>query len=550
MPIADQFLTDSEALLTEIYSGFNPFELPPEGAYVDCESVRGNWDVRRELGRKITRSKRPTCQLYSGHIGGGKSTELKQLQGYLEEAHYKVVYFAIDDDDIEPQDAEYADILFACTRHLVESVTLERDRNPLVKWMEERWDSLKDLAFTELAFEGLSLEQQIGQFRKISALFKAVPDRRRDIRQMINANTPSLVDALNEFIEEAERSLPEQYHRGLVVIVDNLDRIAEKREGEDKPSNYDEIFINRSEMLRGLNCHLIYTIPLALLYSIRVTQLEDMYDTTEVLPMIAVRWRDGQINPQGLGKLKELVRRRIELVHPQLSRTLEGAVNDLNSPAIFESPEALEQLCVMSGGHVRILMQLVQRAIDWTETLPITAKAVNKAIVDQQATYLQAIPDNDWKLLAETHRTSEYKRDPAHVELLRNRCLLEYSDYDEETGETIHWYDVHPLVEAIPKFQTALASLKPQTQPVQPSQKTIHRMSLPKPSSSKEQELYHKQLALLKQKNPNWAFIEDNPREHELEAILMIHKDENYTNLHGAYIVERYLTEMINKVVF
>ena len=73
-----------EALLTEIYSSFEPFKPPVKEAYVDCQEVRGRWDVVRELGRRITRSKEPTCQLYTGHRGVGKSTELLRLKEFLE----------------------------------------------------------------------------------------------------------------------------------------------------------------------------------------------------------------------------------------------------------------------------------------------------------------------------------------------------------------------------------------------------------------------------------------------------------------------------------
>ena len=134
-----------EALLTEIYSSFEPFKPPVKEAYVGGQEVRGRWDVVRELGRRITRSKEPTCQLYTGHRGVGKSTELLRLKEFLEGQGYFGVYFAADNEDIEPQDAEYADILFACTRHLVQDLRVD-NHNPLVQWLQERWESMKDLA--------------------------------------------------------------------------------------------------------------------------------------------------------------------------------------------------------------------------------------------------------------------------------------------------------------------------------------------------------------------------------------------------------------------
>lgn len=441
-------------LLTEIYSSFEPFYPPSKETYVDCQQVRGGWEVIRELGRKITRSKRPTCQLYTGHRGVGKTTELLRLCEYLKAQQYFVVYFAADSEDIEPQDAEYADILFACARHLVEAVKLQA-HNPLLVWMKERWASLQDLAVTEFEFEGLSLEGQIAQFAKITANLRATPDKRREIRRKINANTPSLVDALNEFIEVAQEAVDPDC-RGLVMIADNLDRIVETKQAGE-PSNYDEIYLNRSEILRGLACHIIYTVPIAMVYSERSTRLEDNYDKPDVLPMIMVRNADGSINEAGLAKLRELVCRRLKGVDPRLEQTLTSEVEGIGVPAIFDDAETLDQLCLMSGGHVRNLMQLIQKSIDWTDVLPIQAKAARRAIEEARETYRRSIQAHQWETLARVYQSKQVDNDEEHLRLLLNRCLLEYRYYDN--NETLQiWYNVHPLIEGISKFQATLAT--------------------------------------------------------------------------------------------
>ncbi len=446
----------SEELLIEIYSSFEPFQPPSKEAYVDCQEVRGKWDVIRELGRKITRSRKPTCQLYTGHRGVGKSTELSRLKEYLEKNKYFVVYFAADELDIEPQDTDYAEILFACTRHLVEEIKLI-NHNPLLQWLEQRWVSLRDLALTEVEFEGLSLEAQVSQFAKIMANLKAVPDKRRELRKRINNHTPSLINALNDFIIQAREVLPPEKNQGLVIIVDNLDRIVETKE-EGKPSNYDEIYLNRSEMLKGLECHVIYTVPITMVYSGRATRLEDNYDTPDVLPMVMVRNFDNSANQQGLNKLKELISRRIQIIDSRLTQTLVGSVEGLEIPPVFDNSETLDKLCLMSGGHVRNLMQLIQKAIDWTEELPITAQAVNRAVEEARQTYRRQIQEDQWDLLANVYHHRQIKRDEAHLRLLLNRCLLEYRYYDEnEALQT--WCNVHPLVEGIRQFQEALSRI-------------------------------------------------------------------------------------------
>ena len=434
-----------DELLTEIYNVFQPFEPPPEGTYVNCEEVRGRWDVVRELGKQIVRSKQPTCQLYSGHRGVGKTTELLRLRDYLEGRDYHVVYFAVE-DDVETQDAEYADILFACTKNLVQSVQL-RDHNPLVEWMRERWQSLKDLALTDLEFDSLSLEQQVSQFAKITASVQAVPDIRRDLRKKLSDSTPSLLAALNGFIAEAQRQISPDC-KGIVVIADNLDRIAEN--STDGRSNFDEIYINRSEPMRGLACHVIYTVPIQMIYSPRVTRLEDYYSKPDVLPMVMVKSLAGEVNQAGVDKLREIICRRLQRVDSRLTEDIDTRV--------FDSAETLNRLCMMSGGHMRVLMQLLQRAMDWIDELPITAEAAQIAIEEQRNTYQMAIRGNRWAVLAQAHRSKQFDNEDLSLELLLNRCLVEYRYYDSQT-QLRQWCDVHPLIEGFEPFKEALAKL-------------------------------------------------------------------------------------------
>ncbi|MDE5095349.1 MAG: ATP-binding protein, partial [Trichodesmium sp. St11_bin5] len=116
--------TDQKRLLKRLYNSFKPSEplQPDSRVYVDCSEVRGDGDVIKDLAENIEYSDDNTCQLYAGHRGGGKSTELLRLKKYLENKGYFVVYFAADENDINPEDTEYVDILLACTRHLLEKL--------------------------------------------------------------------------------------------------------------------------------------------------------------------------------------------------------------------------------------------------------------------------------------------------------------------------------------------------------------------------------------------------------------------------------------------
>lgn len=75
-------------VITGIYNAVDPFRPLESGApaHVECEAERGEANVLLDLGPEILRSNRYTCQLYTGHQGAGKSTELLRLKKDLEEA--------------------------------------------------------------------------------------------------------------------------------------------------------------------------------------------------------------------------------------------------------------------------------------------------------------------------------------------------------------------------------------------------------------------------------------------------------------------------------
>ena len=437
-------------LLKNLYNAFDPFRpLPPgDPNYVDCREVRGDGDILEDLGRRILLSEQKTCQLYSGHRGAGKSTELLKLKQALESEKIYVVYFAADEEDIESEDAQYTDILLACTRHILEELKNSANPNPLLNWLKGRWEDIKDLAQTEISFEGMSVEGQISQFAKLTANLRAEPTLRSKIRKKVDPYTVTLIEVLNQFLKDAKKQLPNDCI-DLAVIVDNLDRIAPIITDDNQKTNHEEIFIDRSEQLKALDCHLIYTVPISLVYSRRGTDVRDIYSDTQVLPMIMVRTPDGEIYQPGLDKIKEIIAKRINQFATYI---------DINKE-IFDSPETFNQLCLMSGGHLRNLLLLTQDAIARTTQLPISQKAVRRAITEARNTYRSTVEHSQWGLLAKVFHSKRLENEKECRSLLFNRCLLEYRYLDEE-GEIKRWCDVHPLIKGIAEFKELVAKNK------------------------------------------------------------------------------------------
>ncbi|TVQ07290.1 MAG: ATP-binding protein, partial [Leptolyngbya sp. DLM2.Bin27] len=100
--------------LQQFYDACDPTQpLRDKRYYIDFSTVRGG-DIVQELERKIARlaRNRPTTQLFTGHIGCGKSTELFRLKDGLTRRSYEVIYFE-SDRDLEMADVEISDILLS-----------------------------------------------------------------------------------------------------------------------------------------------------------------------------------------------------------------------------------------------------------------------------------------------------------------------------------------------------------------------------------------------------------------------------------------------------
>jgi AAA ATPase domain len=429
----------------KLYTAFDPFRPLPanDPAWVDCASVRGEEDILAGLGLEIQRSPKVTTQLYAGHRGAGKSTELLRLQDDLQQKGFRVIYFAVDDGDLEPENTEYSDILLACARQVISKLRTPSSKDDKFRaWVDRLLRDLRDLGVTELSLDELSLETPETPLGKVSATIKTNVSKQQVIRRQVDQQSDSLIEILNEFIGEALGARPAE---SLVLIVDNLDRIVERYEVENKQSNYEQIFVNHSDQLCGLNCHVIYTVPISLAYSSHLSAMEERYKPVEVLPMVMLKNRDGSRCEEGMGKVKALIGQRFKFA--EVGQALEE---------VFESPEALKKLCEMSGGHARNLLSLMKAALQHTTELPIKTRSVQRAVSELRETYRKIIDGHEWEALV---GVSEVKmitdNDDLFRSLLFRRCILEYRYIDSE-GEVQVWHDVHPLVRGLEGFKRAL----------------------------------------------------------------------------------------------
>ncbi len=428
----------------------NIANLPDKNYYIDFSAVRGG-EMITELKDRITWTEENefTCNLFTGHIGCGKSTELLRLKKELEEENYHVIYFEAD-EDLDMGNVEVSDILLSIARRT------SRELEGLSQKSEGGWKGLmqnaKKLLLTEMKMDAKGEIPGVGKFNlgvdfdnnvevglstvigSIKTQTRKNTDLRDRLKNYLEPKTDGLLDVLNQgLFEPINQALQKQTKSGLVVIIDNLDKLINVERSNGKlQSNY--LFVDRGNDLSSLCCHLVYTMPLALRYSDDYPVIEQKFKTTPiVLPMIPVCDRTGQDNKQGMERLQQMVLAR---AFPDLDE----AERLSKIPEIFDGYEPLEELCRVSGGHVRNLLILLESWIIKEKKFPLSLQGLKAVIVNQMIEKTPQITPDEWQLLRRVQQEKDLAGDQDYTKLIRTLSVYEYRD---DRGA---WYEVNPIL--------------------------------------------------------------------------------------------------------
>lgn len=432
--------------LPKFYKACNPSkplsmgEAEERQYYIDFSPVRGN-KIIESLKRTIAviSPNEPTCQLFTGHIGCGKSTELLRLKTELEQQKFHVVYFE-SSQDLDMADVDITDILLSIARQVSESLEAVKIRlHP--GYFTNLFTEVVDFLQTPIEIEA-EAELSVG-IGKITAKTKESPKLRRRLREYLEPRTAGILESLNkELLERATAELKRRGKAGLVVLVDNLDRVDIRPlpSGRTQP---EYLFIDRGEQLRKLNCHVVYTIPLALIFSNDCETLKNRLGgglTTKVLPMVPVRHRTGEEFEAGMALLRQMVVVRA-FPHETWEKQLQLTTD------VFDTPETLNRLCRISGGHVRNLLGLLFDCLRQEDT-PISRECLERVIRERRDTLTSSIDDEEWELLFQVVQQQTVKGDTEYQTLLRSMFVFEYRDHEG------CWYGINPALEEAQQYQS------------------------------------------------------------------------------------------------
>jgi hypothetical protein len=412
--------------------------------YIDFSSVRGG-RIIEALGRTIIRLSpdEPTCQLFTGHIGCGKSTELFRLKAQLEQQQFHVVYFE-SSKDLDMGDVDITDILLSVAKSVSESLEGIGIRlKP--RYFGQLFNDIKEFLQTPI---DLSLEAELSVgIGKITAKAKDSPQLREQLRQHLEPRTQGILNAINEeILERAIAELKSRGKKGLVVIIDNLDRVDPSIKHTER-SQPEYLFIDRGAQLRRLSCHVVYTLPLALMFSNEYDALKNRLGggvAPKVLPMVPVKLRDGRDSPKGMALLRQLVlARAFPAVEPQARLDL--------IPEVFEDPETLDRMCRVSGGHVRNLLGLLYSCLQ-QEDPPFSRRCLEGVIKNTRDDLALGVDEQEWELLFQVVQQQLVRGERECQILLRSGFVYEYQD---EEGR---WFGINPALAETTRFRSLVAA--------------------------------------------------------------------------------------------
>jgi len=430
--------------LTRLYRACNPSESlePDDPRYTDCDEVRGGSLVR--LFERSLRRVDPLSwevKVFAGHRGVGKTSELLRLKAMLEnpsdtgQQPFRVI-FADVSRTLDMNDLDFPDLLVFTAAEVQKQLRDAKIQgfSASSSRLRDVWGDFLSTLASDVSLGGVDLETPFGS---VALEIRNRPSARAALRKAIEQQSTDLLAAVNDLLNLANLRLRESGCAGLVVIIDGLDKIV-RRDLEAGGNTHDRLFIYRSDQLASLKAHVIYTVPISLIYSPQFAQVEQTFGDRPVpVPMIRLRG-DGhsELRPDtaGMRKMREMIEKRCQFA-------------GLSMADLFDSDGTCEHLCSMSGGHPRHLMMFLQASIVRTESLPVTRKAVDQAVRTYANSLLREIPDGFWeKLRRFSTPQNDFPKDEDHQQMLLLLHIFEYMN-----GEP--WWEVNPVIRTLHRFR-------------------------------------------------------------------------------------------------
>ncbi len=370
--------------------------------------------------------------LFGGHVGCGKSTELRDYAVLFRQS-YTVRHLELT-RTLDIHNLRFSDLLIALARSLVdlfaqEDLSLRPDPvfvDPVIGWFEQRivrQDRFKDIdgeIRTEVKAQG-GIPLLASLLATMTAKVRGGASYREELRTEIRNGFLQLLVHFNALIAHANDLLRHQGRGPLLFIIDGTDKLSK--------DDADTFFNADVNQLGQIQTNLVVCAPISVLLEAggvaqRFTRVQ--------LPMVKIFEADETPRPDEEDALIELVLKRMPLQY-------------------FDSRDTVRYLVQHSGGHVRDLLRLVRAAFARIPGDLITHAVAEAAVRDVATEYQRLVRQSDWADLVRIGRSQGDERDRTdeRLRLLYDLVLLEFNSY---------WWRSHPLVRTLASYQKALAA--------------------------------------------------------------------------------------------
>lgn len=447
--------------LDDVYQTLSPEPLLDEEQFAafykeDINAVRGGDKIahielklRRRYGSAFYKA------FMMGHPGVGKSTELTRLSHEVRD-HFKTIRFSAV-LDLDAAGFKPFDVLLVMMTQVVEETQRITHKEPSKKLLDaiqqwfatEKITNINETKTEASASAGAGPKAEspwttlLGLFAHLKGELKYTADRKKEVVEYRLHRLSSLIDLVNSAFDECTTLLRDCDGREWLFIGEDFDKPGIPFEQTES------LFLHYANIFNDLRAHLIFNIPISLVYSERSPQLPLSGDDIFCIPDTPVFHQDHTPHQEGRDALKAVLEARV------VSR-------------LFEDDQ-MTKLIIASGGNLRDLFQMTAQAADnailrkqskiasidadaainylrteYERRLgesPYDEEKVNKITYDMKAERLKSIYDCD-----------PVAKVPAPVlySLLRARAVQEFN------GE--RWFGVHPLVVDILRLQSKIAS--------------------------------------------------------------------------------------------
>ena len=408
--------------------------------YVDTQQARGSEKTFSRVARKFGWDPATDAffapsdkhVLFFGHIGSGKTTELRRYAQQLNESKR---FYVVEVDvlaKLDRNNLQYTEALMAMAETLLER--LGGDGHAL---SDDALRPVRDWFSTAVSTQGVARELNaemksgieagagipglVRLFTGFTAAFKTGSTYKTEWRQEIRNRFTTLAAAFSQLIRSAEAVLRSSGRAERVLfLVDGTDKMSE--------NDTTQFFVYDAEQLLSIETLALYTAPLHMKYDGR---LGGKLDAGTVLPMIKLDERDGSPWQPGRDALRCLLLLRAD-------RTL------------FASDAEVDRLVEHCGGHPRELLRLLKLCCEIADDA-IDAAVVERAIKQLASDYRRFLKPSDYALLrAIDEQPAHGGNDERAQELLYRLALLEYND-----GE---WRRSHPVIRTLEGYALAATS--------------------------------------------------------------------------------------------